>query len=80
MVRSQSISQIFIKSGSQILVEGEIRTGSYEKEDGTKVYTTDVLVNRTYFIGSKKQEEPKSDMSAELEVTSVVNNDEPLPF
>lgn len=35
--------------GNQIIVQGAIRTGSYEKEDGTKVYTTDVIVDRIYF-------------------------------
>nr|WLJ26183.1 MAG: single strand binding protein [Firmicutes phage HS17] len=38
--------------GSQIGVEGRIQTGSYEKDDGTKVYTTDVLVNSITFVGS----------------------------
>ena len=35
--------------GQQILINGAIRTGSYEKEDGTKVYTTDVVVDSMYF-------------------------------
>lgn len=35
--------------GQQILINGAIRTGSYEKEDGTKVYTTDVIVDSMYF-------------------------------
>lgn len=47
----------FIKNhfekGSEIIVEGKIQTGSYEK-DGVKVYTTDVVVDRVEFCGSKK--------------------------
>lgn len=35
--------------GQQVIVQGAIRTGSYEKEDGTKVYTTDVIVDSMYF-------------------------------
>lgn len=53
---AEHISKYF-KKGSQILINGEIRTGSYDKEDGTKVYTTDIIVNRTYFCGSKKDNE-----------------------
>lgn len=35
--------------GQQIIAQGSIRTGSYEKEDGTKVYTTEVFVDRINF-------------------------------
>ena len=33
------------KKGNRIGVQGSIRTGSYEKQDGTKVYTTEVVAN-----------------------------------
>lgn len=42
--------------GSEILIKGSIKTGSYEK-DGKKIYTTDVLVDNfggIEFCGSKK--------------------------
>jgi single-strand DNA-binding protein len=45
--------------GKQILIEGRIQTGNYDKEDGTKVYTTDVIVEQVYFCG--KKEETKSE-------------------
>ena len=31
--------------GKKLGVEGRIQTGSYQKQDGTKVYTTDVIVD-----------------------------------
>jgi len=34
------------RKGTMILVEGSYETGSYTKEDGTKVYTTEVNVQR----------------------------------
>ena len=40
-----------------ISVVGEIRTGSYTKNDGTKVYTTDIVVNESYFCESKASAE-----------------------
>ena len=40
---AENISKFFGK-GSKIGVEGRIQTGSYTKQDGTKVYTTDVVV------------------------------------
>ena len=41
----------YTKKGSQIEVEGSIRTGSYEK-DGKKVYTTEVLATRVGYLDS----------------------------
>ena len=45
---AKTISDYF-KKGQRILVQGSIRTGSYEK-NGQTIYTTDVLVNRFEFL------------------------------
>lgn len=50
---AELLNQYFGK-GQQVAVEGRIQTGSYDKEDGTRVYTTDVIVNQFDFVGSKK--------------------------
>ena len=39
----------FTKKGSLVMVDGSIKTGSYDKE-GTKVYTTDIQVSRVVFL------------------------------
>ena len=49
---AELLNQYFGK-GQQIAVQGRIQTGSYEKEDGTRVYTTDVVVDQFDFVGSK---------------------------
>lgn len=36
--------------GKKILVEGSIQTGSFTAEDGSKRYTTDILVNRAEIL------------------------------
>ena len=48
---AEFIGKYFTK-GQEILAEGRIQTGSYEK-DGKKVYTTDVVIDRVEFCGSK---------------------------
>ena len=48
---AETISQYFTK-GKQIAVSGSIRTGSYDAQDGTKRYTTDVAVDTFDFISS----------------------------
>jgi single-strand DNA-binding protein len=47
----------YCKKGSQIIVEGKIKTGSYEAKDGTRKYTTEVMVREITFIGGKKDSE-----------------------
>lgn len=49
---AELLNQYFGK-GQQVAVQGRIQTGSYEKEDGTRVYTTDVVVDQFDFVGSK---------------------------
>lgn len=48
---AESIGKYFVK-GKEILVEGRIQTDSYEAQDGTKRYTTDVVIDRWNFCGS----------------------------
>ena len=48
---AETISQYFTK-GKQIAVAGSIRTGSYDAQDGTKRYTTDIAVDSFSFIES----------------------------
>lgn len=40
----------YFGKGSRIGVTGRLQTGSYTKQDGTKVYTTDVLVDKITFV------------------------------
>lgn len=43
----------YLKKGMKIAVEGRIQTGNYTKQDGTKVYTTDVIVHAHHFCEGK---------------------------
>lgn len=42
----------YLTKGRQLAVSGNIRTGSYDAQDGTKRYTTDVVVDTFDFIDS----------------------------
>ena len=46
----------YFKKGQQVGVIGRIQTRNYEKEDGTKVYVTEVVAEEVYFADSKKEE------------------------
>lgn len=43
----------YLTKGRQVAVEGRLNTGSYQNQRGETVYTTDVIVNRFDFIGSR---------------------------
>lgn len=51
---AEFISKFFNK-GSMIAILGHLQTGSYTNKDGVKVYTTDVVVDRAEFAGSKNE-------------------------
>ena len=55
----------FFSKGKEILCEGRIQTGSYTDKDGKKIYTTDIVLDRVEFCGSKTQAD---------------TNAEPVPF
>lgn len=55
----------YTRKGSQIGIQGRIQTGSYENQQGQKVYTTDVVVENFDFLDTKKegQSSPQNDFS-----------------
>lgn len=70
----------YLGKGSQCAVHGRIQTGSYTKDDGTKIYTTDVIADRVEFLGSKK-ETSNTNIDDELpDIFQPVDPDEDIPF
>lgn len=80
---AELINQYFGK-GQQVAVEGRIQTGSYDKEDGTRVYTTDVIINQFDFVGSKNDSAAQAAVTASKPTSSPFETvdfaDDGLPF
>ena len=53
--RLGEFAEKYLRKGTKVLVTGRIQTGSYTKQDGQKVYTTDVVVEECEFAESKGQ-------------------------
>ena len=70
----------YLRKGQQTGVVGKIHTGSYEKPDGTKVYTTDVVADRVEFLGSKSDisKEGQAPKAAEPDDFAALNEDVPF--
>lgn len=67
----------YLSKGRKVAVDGHISTGSYEKKDGTKVYTTDVIVDDFEFCDSKNAEPKREEYDGFKEFT---DDDDNIPF
>lgn len=52
----------YLAKGSQCIVHGRIKTGSYKNKEGKTVYTTDVNASRVEFVGSRVQKEEPNEV------------------
>src|SRR5574344_305984 len=57
----------FTAKGLRVIVEGRIQTSSYERKDGTKSYSIEVLADRVEFIDYKDDKAEKFKASEEVE-------------
>lgn len=44
----------YTNKGTQVGITGRVQTGSYEGQDGKKIYTTDVIADQVMFLEPKK--------------------------
>lgn len=72
----------YLVKGRLVGVQGRIQTGSYDADDGTKRYTTDVVANNIEFLewGDKKESVNKKEENNESWGSFTPVNDETIPF
>lgn len=73
----------YCKKGTKLVVRGHIQTGSYQKQDGTKVYTTDVVADEQEFAESKSSQNqtPAQGVAGAQGFMNIPDGiDEELPF
>lgn len=51
--KAGEFAEKYLHKGTKICVSGHIQTGSYTRQDGTKAYTTDVVIEEQEFAESK---------------------------
>jgi single-strand DNA-binding protein len=52
--RQAEIAEKYLKKGSQLFVEGKIRTRSYDDKDGTKRYVTEIICEQFRMLDGKR--------------------------
>ena len=74
----------YLKKGNRIAITGHIQTGSYENQQGQRIYTTDVVVDSFDFIESNSSSNTNNSQGysnpADLGMTGAESFDSDLPF
>jgi single-strand DNA-binding protein len=80
------VMEKYVKKGSQLYIEGRLRTNSYEK-DGVKHYTTEINADTIQLLGKREGQAEISGQPLSVEVQQVVNEpdfsqpeEDDLPF
>jgi len=82
------IAEKYVKKGTQIFIEGRLRTRSWDDKDKNKRYTTEIVADVMQLLGKKPDEHvatgssmPASDMPAgESTPPGEKEEDDGLPF
>lgn len=79
--RAESLSRILAK-GSQVYVEGSLRTTRYDDREGNKRYKTEVAVSNVILCGGKGQRQERSgdESRASSKSEEFDDDDDSIPF
>ncbi len=59
----------YLDKGSRVAIDGRLQTSTYEKQDGTKGYTTEVVAQNVEFLESKKSNQQTTNEQETKEVS-----------
>ena len=80
--KTAEFAERYLKKGTKVMVEGELRNDNYTNKDGVKVYGTQVVVNNVEFCESKGSESqaPQAPQVDADGFQPIPEGDESLPF
>lgn len=73
--RQSDVIQKYVTKGSQLGVDGRIQVRSYDAQDGSKRYVTEVVADNIELMGSRKDN--TNPVNAYVDTTSEVYMDQP---
>jgi len=68
------IAESYLKKGSQIYLEGKLRTRSWDDQQGNKRYTTEVVADTFTMLGKKEDSQNTQDFANSNSSASIKNN------
>ena len=73
---AEALSQ-YLTKGTRVLVEGKISNRSYDKQDGTKGYISEIIANNIVLLGNSAT---KSESEPSEPEENYSGSDEDIPF
>ena len=70
----------YLKKGSQVYVEGRIRTNKYTDRDGVERYQTQIIADTMQMLGGKPKQSGGRNSYAEAKETGRMPQDDDIPF
>lgn len=81
------VAEKYVKKGSQLYIEGRIRTRSWDDKDGVKRYTTEIYGDTMQLLGRRESQGESNGQTAQNDVPSIANEpdyttteEDDLPF
>ena len=71
------LAENYIKKGSQIYVEGKIRTRNYDDQNGVKRYVTEIFADVIQLLGRKSDNESQSAYQSSPQQQSIPETNTP---
>ena len=82
--RTAEIIEQYFHKGNKIAIIGHIQTGSYENQQGQRIYTTDVIVDSFDFVETNSNSSTNTNQGysnpADLGMSGQESFDSDLPF
>ena len=81
--RLAEVSAQYLSKGSQIYIEGKLRTRKWQAQDGTEKFMTEVVAEEMQFLGAQRQKiEPTLATRSAVSLVPVTDpfDDSSIPF
>jgi len=73
------IAEKYVKKGTQLYIEGRIRTRSWDDRDGNKRYTTEIIADNMQMLGRKPDDTAAAEAQAPVTVSKTNDKVEETP-
>jgi single-strand DNA-binding protein len=74
------VANKYVKKGSQVYVEGKIKTNKYTDKAGVEKYVTNIIVSSLQLLGSKEPSKEREEISNKPSSSLGVLDDDSVPF
>lgn len=78
--KQAELAETYLHKGSQLYVEGRIRTHSWEDKDGNKRYSTEIYTTNLTFLGQRKDHGGNGEPASVSEQEAPNSPVDDLPF